>query len=100
VQILVGLLWGFQLGRRYGHRVMLWIWIVPALGIILLIQFAHLSVVVVSGVQLTKTEHFFGWGCLPQNHCYDQTGFTLPLYAAAAYSIGAFATSMLPRRRN
>jgi hypothetical protein len=98
VQIVVGLLWGFQLGRCYQHRVMLWIWIVPALGIILLIQFAHLSVVVVSGVLLTKTEHFFGWSCLPQNHCYDQTGFTLPLYAAAAYSIGAFAARMLPHQ--
>jgi hypothetical protein len=62
VQIVVGLLWGFQLGRRYQHRVMLWTWVVPALAIISLILFVPLPSVVVSGVELRKTEHFFGWG--------------------------------------
>ena len=32
VQIVVGLLWGFQLGRRYQHRVMLWILDCPRVG--------------------------------------------------------------------
>ena len=99
VQIVVGLLWGFQLGRRYQHRVMVWTWVVPALAIISLILFVPLRSVVVSGVELTKTEHFFGWGCLPQNHCFDWP-LTVLLYAAAAYSIGAFAASMFPRRLN
>jgi hypothetical protein len=99
VQIVVGLLWGFQLGRRYQHRVMVWTWVVPALAIISLILFVPLRSVVVSGVELTKTEHFFGWGCLPQNHCFDWP-LTVQLYAAAAYSIGAFAASMFPRRLN
>lgn len=98
VQIVVGLLWGFQLGRRYQHRVMVWTWVVPALAIISLILFVPLRSVVVSGVELTKTEHFFGRGCLPQNHCSDWP-LTVLLYAAA-YSIGAFAARMLPRRLN
>jgi hypothetical protein len=97
VQIVVGLLWGFQLGRRYQHRVMLWTWIVPALAIISLILFVPLPSVVVSGVELTKTEHFFGWGCLPQNHCFEWP-LTVVLYAAAAYSIGALAARMLPHQ--
>jgi len=97
VQILVGLLWGFQLGRRYRHRAMLWTWIVPALAIVFLILFVSLPPVVVSGVELTKREHFFGSGCLPQNHCFEWV-FTLLLFAAAAYSLGAFAERMLPRR--
>src|ERR1700688_2599328 len=42
VQILVGLLWGFQLGRRYQHRVMLWTWVVPAVAIAFLILFVPL----------------------------------------------------------
>ena len=99
VQIVVGLLWGFQLGRRYQHRVMVWTWVVPALAIISLILFVPLRSVLVSGVELTKAEHFFGWGCLPQNHCFDWP-LTVALYAAAAYSIGAFAARMLPRRLN
>ncbi|MGA8508936.1 MAG: hypothetical protein WB762_25290 [Candidatus Sulfotelmatobacter sp.] len=86
VQIVVGLLLGFQLGRRYRHRVMLWTWVVPALAIALLILFAPFSPVVVSGVELTKAERFFGRGCLPQNHCLDWA-FTVLLYAASAYSL-------------
>jgi hypothetical protein len=71
VQIVVGLVWGFRLGRRYQHRVMLWTWVVPALAIVSLILFVPLRSAEVSGGELTKTEHFFGWGCLPQNHCFD-----------------------------
>jgi hypothetical protein len=97
VQIVVGLLWGFQLGRRYQHRVMLWTWVVPALAIVSLILFVPLQSVVVSGVELTKADHFFGWGCLPQNHCFDWS-LTVLLYAAVSYSIGASAARMLPRR--
>jgi len=97
VQIVVGLLWGFQLGRRYQHRVMLWTWVVPALAIISLILFVPLPSVVVSGVELTKAEHFFGRGCLPQNHCFEWA-LTVLLYAAPAYSTGAFAARMLPHQ--
>jgi hypothetical protein len=96
VQIAVGLLWGFQLGRRYGHVVMLWTWIVPALTIAFFILFVPLPPVVVSGVEITKTEHFFGWGCLPQNHCFEWP-LTLLLYSAAAYSFGAFLARIIPR---
>jgi hypothetical protein len=96
VQIMVGLLCGFQLGRRYRHSAMLWIWSVPALAIILLMLFAPLTPVVISGVEITKAEHFFGWGCLPQNHCFEQVGLTLPFYAASAYSLGGLFARIIP----
>lgn len=96
VQIAVGLLWGFQLGRRYGHQVMLWTWTAPALTIALLIVFAPFRPVIVSGVEITKAGRFFGWGCLPQNHCFEQVGFTLPFYSASAYSLGAFFARLIP----
>jgi hypothetical protein len=99
VQILIGLLLGFQLSRRYRHKVMLWTWIVPALTIALLVLFAPFPPMVISGVEITKADHFFGWSCLPQNHCYEQTGVTLPLYAAAAYSLGAFLARVIPITR-
>ena len=97
VQIIVGLLWGFQLGRRYQHRVILWTWVVPAVAIAFLILFVPLPPVVVSGVEITKTEHFFGRECLPQNHCFEWA-LTVLLYAAGAYSLGAFSARRLPHR--
>jgi hypothetical protein len=100
VQILVGLLLGFQLGRRYRHRVMLWTWIAPALAIAFMILFVPLPPVVVSGVEITKIEHFFGWGCLPQNHCFEQVPLTLLFYAGAAYSFGAFFARAIPGPRS
>jgi hypothetical protein len=99
VQIVVGLLCGFQIGRRYRHRVMLWTWVVPALAIAVLILFVPLPSVMVSGVELTKTKHFFGRECLPQNHCFEWV-FTLLLYAAAAYSVGAFLARRFPVKGN
>lgn len=88
-QITMGLLLGFQVGRFFRHREMLWTWIVPALAIVLLILFAPFRPVIVSGIEISKVHHFFGWSCLPQNHCFEQVGFTLPFYSASAYSVGA-----------
>ncbi len=99
VQILGGLLCGFLLGRRYSHQVMLWIWIVPAMGIALMLLFAPLQSIIVSGVEISKTEHFFGWDCLPQNHCFYQVGLTLPFYTASAYSLGALVARTFTRSR-
>lgn len=95
-QIVIGLLWGFQVGRHYRNRVMMWAWTIPALAIVLSLLFAPLPPVVVSGVEITRWQHFFGWGCLPQNHCFEQVAFTLPFYSASAYALGAFLASKLP----
>lgn len=100
VQIFLGLLLGFQLGRRYEHKVVLFIWIFPALTLILLVLFAPFPPSIIGGVELTKLDHFFGWSCLPQNHCFEQVGVTLPLYSAASYSLGALIARAVPRVRS
>jgi hypothetical protein len=99
VQIALGLLIGFQMGRRYKHRVMLWVWVVPALAIVFALRFAPLRPIVVSGVEITPIQHFFGWACLPQNHCFEQVGLTLLLYSSGAYAIGARLARWIPARR-
>jgi hypothetical protein len=86
VQILLGLVSGFWLNRRFGHRVMLWTWTIPALVLVAAILFLPPDF---SSGQLTHGERFFGWSCLPQNRCLDQLVVTLPFYSAAAYSLGA-----------
>ena len=96
-QIATGLLLGFQLGRSYHHKEMLWTWIVPAALVACLILFAPLRYVVVSGVEITPMQHFFGWDCLPQNHCFEEVGCTLLLYSAGSYAIGALLARSIPR---
>jgi hypothetical protein len=96
VQIAMGLLLGFQLGRRYRHRVMLWTWTVPCIALALLILFVPFRPIVVDGIEITKIQRFFGWSCLPQNHCFEQVGSTMPFYAAGAYSLGAFFARVIP----
>jgi len=76
---------------------MLWTWAVPALAISLALLFAPLRPVIVSGVEITKVEHFFGWSCLPQNHCFEQVALTMPFYSATAYAVGAFLARNFPR---
>jgi hypothetical protein len=99
VQIIIGLLMGFRIGRHFRELVMLWTWTVPALTIILLILFAPFPPVIAPGVEISKLQHFFGWRCLPQNHCFEQVGLTLPFYSACAYSLGAFLTRIVPPLR-
>ena len=99
VQIFVGLLWGFYLGRRYAHRVMLWTWTVPALAVALAVPFAPLHPKFVQGIEVTRIQRFFGWTCLPQNHCFEQVGFTALLYTAMAYSLGALLARIFPTAR-
>jgi len=94
LQIFVGLLWGFQLSRRYRHVAMFWTWSIPATAMVLLVLFTPLRPVVVSGIEVTGFSRFFGSSCLPQNHCFEQVAITLPFYSASAYSLGAFFARM------
>ena len=61
------------------------------MAIVLLVLFAPLRPVVVSGIEITGFSRFFGWSCLPQNHCFEQVAITLPFYSASAYSLGRFS---------
>jgi hypothetical protein len=93
VQIALGLYFGWLLGRRYKHRSMLWIWIVPAL----ILSYAVVAVPTLTprprsvlAQTGTPLSHYFGWGCQPKDRCLDQLLITMPFYVAAAYSIGAW----------
>lgn len=95
VPIMVAFLVGWLLSDLFGHKSMLWIWVLPY-GV-LVYSFARMNTV--AGLPLQeRISYFFGWGCRPENHCIDQVGITLPFYAAAAYSIGALLAVRFPMR--
>jgi hypothetical protein len=94
VQIVVGLYFGWLLGRRFQHRCMLWIWILPLA--ILAYAFAatplvspYASVLLRPQSVQARFSFYFGWGCQPRENCLDQLFITMPFYASVAYSVGA-----------
>lgn len=104
VQIGLGLLLGWLIGRHLQHRAMLWVWVLP---------FTYLTYAVVAiptlvpnwippayqaGIGESRFRHYFGWGCGGQHPCFDQAAITLLFYAAAAYSIGALLARRAPKR--
>ena len=93
VQIVVALLLGWLISDIFGHESMLWIWVLPYAWLVY--DFARLPSLVGMTFQ-ARFSHFFGWGCRPEYHCIDQTGVTLPFYAAVAYSIGALLARKMP----
>jgi hypothetical protein len=90
VQIALGAYLGWKLYRRWGHRSMLWVWILPgallAYAIIAIPTFSPWST---SSADTGPLSHYLGWGCQADNRCYDQLTFTQPFYSSVAYSFGA-----------
>jgi hypothetical protein len=106
VQIAMGLSWGWVIYRRFRHRSMLWVWVVPVL--ILCYAIVNLSIsrsgdsVFSPAVGIRSAlAHYLGWGCsVRKDRCFDQIILTLPSYASAAYSSGAgLAMRLLNRER-
>jgi hypothetical protein len=101
IQISVGLVLGWVLGRHLRDRSMLWVWVLPfAVLCYAFVTIPTLNPTVTplelqAGVGQSRFEHYFGWGCQPVNHCVDQEVFTAPFYASAAYSIAAFTAEEL-----
>jgi hypothetical protein len=94
VQIVVGLCFGWMLGRQFNHKSMLWIWILPLA--ILIYAFAatpifssRASILTLPTTVQSRLSYYFGWGCQPRDHCLNQLLITLPFYASVAYSFGA-----------
>jgi hypothetical protein len=97
-QIASSLWWGWYLSRRFRHRSMLWVWVLP---------FAVLSCAVLAlptmfpssspvplmlraGVGQSRWSHYFGRGCTVRYYfCSDQLFITMPFYASVAYSVAA-----------
>jgi hypothetical protein len=94
VQIVFALALGWLLGRSLRHRSMLWVWVLPlavlcyAMIAIRLPMAERASVLSGSFPGHTLLSHFFGRGCRPANHCFDQVLITLPFYTSLAYSVG------------
>lgn len=94
-QIALGLSMGWLLGCYFRHSAMRWVWVAPLMllgwvvinfpttGQLILHQYASLS-------SPHVMSHFFGWGCQPTNFCSDRLIFTMPFYASAFYSVGAW----------
>ena len=104
VQIGLGLLLGWSIGRRVQHKAMLWVWVLP---------FAYLVYAIIAiptlvphwippeyqaGVGESRFKHYFGWGCGEVHPCFDQNAITVLFYIAAAYSIGALLARKVPTR--
>jgi hypothetical protein len=104
VQIGLGLLLGWSIGRRVQHRAMLWVWILPlAYLTYAIIAIATLVPQLIppeyqAGVGETRFKHYFGWGCGDVHPCFDQNAITVLFYVAAAYSIGALLARKVPTR--
>jgi hypothetical protein len=93
IQIAVGAYLGWRVYRRWGHRSMLWVWILP--GVVL--TYAVIAIPTFSpsslSVETSPLSHYFGWGCQADFRCYDQLTFTQPFYTSVAYSLGALGAS-------
>jgi hypothetical protein len=105
VQIAVGLYLGWVLGRRFQHRSMLWVWILP-LAILCYAFFATpilipewTSVLARPRTPVSRLSYYFGWGCQPTIHCLDQLMITMPFYSSVAYSLGARLARKYPKSK-
>jgi hypothetical protein len=94
LQAAFGFLLGCALGYNTRHRSAQWVWMLPALILFfLVVTNHHIADLRPAAAQFSASalSHFFGNDCGPASHCFDQIGFTLPLYCAVAYSVGALA---------
>jgi hypothetical protein len=82
VQAAFGLLLGFVLAKYMRRKVMVWIWVLP-------LAFLCIAILFSPRYYSSIFDHFFGSGCTPAGHCFDQLGLTMPLVSSAAYSLGA-----------
>jgi uncharacterized protein (DUF2062 family) len=105
-QVVLALLLGWVLGGTLRHRAMLWTWILPLLSLCLALigvqllpasawawiyypEMRHLAIVQAASLGLRReVAIYFGWGRWIQP--FNQVAVTLPFYAAAAYSLGAW----------
>lgn len=103
MQVILGLWSGWSFGRRFQHRSMLWVWVVP----LLITSYAVMSlptlmpdqtsVLVVARDNQSPISHYFGRGCRVEDRCEDQLLVTMPLYASIAYSVGALMARKMRR---
>jgi hypothetical protein len=98
VQIVFALLLGWVLGVWSKNRAIFWVWVLPFLFLCCAMVFrTPVSAVAGFSADQSLMAHFFGYGCAPQNRCFDQLALTLPFYAASCYSLGALLATKTRR---
>ena len=101
VQVGVGLVFGWILGRHLRDKSMRWVWVLPfavlcyAFVMIPSLNPEGTPLQLQAGVGQSRLTHYFGWGCQAVHNCFDQEAYTAPFYAGAAFSIAAFAAEEL-----
>jgi len=104
IQIALALLAGWTLSGTLRHRSILWVWMLPLIGLALALggiqilpspshastvfpNMSSITIPQVGGLNLgTRLSVLFGWGIQVQP--FSQVTATLPLYTAVAYSVG------------
>ena len=97
LQVIFAMVAGYLLRRRYKDRSIFAVWILPtvllASGVL---QWHGYSAM--ENSWLMRWQYFFGSGCQPRNHCFDQFLFTLPFISSVAFTMGALAERFAIRR--
>ena len=94
VEISAGLYFGWLLGRKFQHRSMLWIWVLPLAVLCYCLAATPplvspwSSIFVRPSTVQARLSFYFGWGSLRAG-CIDQLLITMPFYTSVAYSLGA-----------
>jgi len=93
VQIALGLWFGWLLGKRFLHRSMIYVWVLPFLmlsyAVVAVPTFSAGYTSVLIAVQ-SRFSHYYGLVRQPKNHCLDHLIVTMLFYAGTSYSIGAY----------
>jgi hypothetical protein len=88
IQTMLAFLFGFWLFKWTGQKAALWVWVIPAIGMLILLVHGPVAEYGLhNGANVFS--HFFGNGCKPGDRCLDQIIFTLPFCTSVAYSLGA-----------
>ena len=108
MQIILALWTGWSFGRRFQHRSMLWVWVLPFLLLCYAVvaiptlapDIVFTSVITQATGNHSSLSHYFGSGCLVENGCIDQLIITMPFYVSVFYSLGALLARIYPGTSN
>jgi hypothetical protein len=103
MQVVLALWSGWTFSRRFHHRSMFWIWVLPFLVLCYAVvavptltpDLTIKSVVAQTVGSQSPLSHYFGSGCTVENRCIDQLLITMPFYASVSYSLGALLARRL-----
>ena len=94
IQIALGLYVGWQLGRRWKHHAITWVWVIPLIILACAVATNYTEIPewnsVITRTSTSGLSRYFGWNCRPSTHCLDQLTITMPFYVSCAYSLGGW----------